>query len=77
MLYQKMIYLCIASFSDVVHNFRHPVKTEEAKAKEAKEKPKKKKKDNKKLEKEKKLNPSCNEVRLAIINLVKPSYKVS
>ena len=47
----------------------------EAKAKEAKEKPKKKK-DGKKLEKEKKLKPSCNEVRLAMINLVKPSYKV-
>ena len=64
-------------FSDVVHNFKHPVKSEEAKAKEAKEKPKKKKKNAKKLEKEKKLKPSCNEVRLAMINLVNPSYKVS
>ena len=65
------------SFSDVVHNFKHPVKSEEAKAKEAKGKPsKRKKKDAKKDELDKKLNPSCNEVRLAIINLVKPSYKV-
>lgn len=62
------------TYCDVVRNFKQPVKSVEAKAKEAKEKPKKKK-DGKKLEKEKKLKPSCNEVRLAMINLVKPSYK--
>ena len=75
---QQSLHISCFSFSDVVRNFRHPVKSEAAKAKEAKGKPpKRKKKDAKKVELDKKLNPSCNEVRLAIINLVKPSYKVS